>query len=210
MRFLILEIIKFSKNKNIQKFFLYSLAVLFSTYMLLWNWQIVLATTAGVGIMVTMYVLQTSPAAWKIWQNCLSGLNRKLVISVVSGGIAAIATFCVTLLWSDSEKHWLALVGILQGLGTLLVIFLLGWQIWDKDSKRNVFDSYLTDLTHSDPLRRIIAIRNLATLHDSRHPIQEYYRIMLTRENDTIVKKTLLEVLSQDKQPLNIPLKYKT
>jgi len=89
----------------------------------------------------------------------------------------------------------------------LLIISLLGWQIWDKGSKQNDFDSYLVDLTNSDPLKRLIAIRQLAGLQNSTHPLQDYYKIMLSREKDPLVKKALLEALAQDQQPLNIPIK---
>jgi len=207
LRHLILEIIKFSNKRKTQKTFFYCLAILLLVYMFLWNWQIVVATTAGVAIMVAVYTLQTWPSITRLWQEHLSGLNRKLMISVVSGGLSAITTFGFACIWSDVENRWLAVGSILQGLGTLLVVSLLGWQIWDKGSKQNDFDSYLVDLTNSDPLKRLIAIRQLAGLQNSTHPLQDYYKIMLSREKDPLVKKALLEALAQDQQPLNIPIK---
>ena len=210
IRFLLVEFVKFFNNKKTQKYLIYLLGILCLSWMLLWNWAMVLATMAGVGVMILVYLLQTCGLSWSFGKSLLSGLNYKLVMSVLSGGVAALSTYLATAIWADSESRWLALGSILQGFGTLMVISLLGWQLLDKNKNSSVQDkweAYLADLTHSDPLKRLIAIHSLAKSSSLSHPLEDYYRLMLQQEKDPLVKDALLEVLAQSEQPLKIPLK---
>ncbi|ACK72173.1 conserved hypothetical protein [Gloeothece citriformis PCC 7424] len=194
--------------------------------MFAWNWKLVLATGIGVGLMLLIYLMQgwNWQRYWLYWQQFLSGSDGKLTVAVGSGGFAALCTYVATSIWTESENRWLATGTILQGLGTLLTFGLLCWHIITQRErqKESEFDLWITDLTDSDPLKRLIAVRKLSQLVNQHRlneiyteQIIEYFQLMLLQEQEPTVKEALLNNLSQwqknsstpDKaQPLKIPL----
>jgi|GEM_PF-1027856 len=211
IRFLFVQLVKFFSNKQTQRIVIYSLTGLLFVSMLLWNWQIVLATSTGIGIMALVYLLQTKEISWRFWQAFLSGSNLKLLIAVLSGGFAALSTYLAASVWTDSENRWLALGSILQGLGTLITLSLLSWYILGQNNRscETKLENYLADLTHQDPLKRLIALHYLANNKKVNYPLTEHYRLMLTIEEHPLVRDALLEILAQAEQPLQIPLKIR-
>ena len=176
------------------------------TILLMWNWKLVLATLAGIGVMFGIYFLPTQN-----WQNYWSKLyhfatssQRQLTLAVVSGGVAALITYMVTSIWVNTENRWLATGVILQGLGTLLTIVLLVWQIaasrWTHQETK--LDQLLEDLTHPKSLKRLMAVRKLTRLVyknslNQVHHIQcaQYLQVMLSQEEDKIIRQAILDAL---------------
>ena len=197
--------------------------------MLFLNWKLLLATSAGVGIMLLVYLMQGWH--WQIYWSKLrkffSGSNQQLTIAVGSGGIAAFSTYMATSIWVDSESRWLATGGILQGLATFITLSLLIWHIISSQSNRDEakFDQLLTDLTHINPLKRLIALRKLTYLVNNtslsknhRYQLVEYLHLMLAQESESIIREALLESLQmwdetkqlrRNLQPLQIPINLK-
>lgn len=195
--------------------------------MLAWNWKLVLATGAGVGLMLLVYLMQgwNWQQHWLHWQQFLSSSDGKLTIAVGSGGFAALCTYVATSIWAESENRWLATGTILQGFGTLLTFGLLSWHtiIHRERIQESQLDLWVRDLTDSDPLQRLMAVRKLSYLLNqhrlnSTHQEQviEYFQLMLSREQEPTIREALLDSLSQWKknpskhlkaQPLQIGVK---
>ena len=93
-----------------------------------WNWQLLLATVAGSGIMLLVYWLQNSNLSQ--WHNWLAYGDRQLIIAVSSGSITALGIYLVACIWSESENQWLATGIILQTFVSLLTLGVLVWYIW--------------------------------------------------------------------------------
>ncbi len=171
--------------------------------MILWNWKLVLATVAGVGLMVLVYLMQgwNWQVYWYHWRRFLTGSNRQLGIAVGSGGIGALSTYIAASIWADSENRWLATSTILQGFGTLIIILLLLWHIFTIRANRDEyqFEELLQDLTAQEPLKRLIAVRQLTHLVNnsglSRHELLEYFRLMLSQEQEPVVREAVLHSL---------------
>jgi hypothetical protein len=197
--------------------------------MLYWNWKLVLATGTGVGLMLLVYWMQgwNWQVYWSKWERFLRGSNRKLTVAVGSGGLAALATYLAASIWVDSENRWLAVGTILQGLATLLTLILLVWQIITHRNGGNEakFDQLLTDLSNPNPLKRLMAVRQLTKLtqktplsQDSPHQLIEYFCLMLSQEKEPVVRNAILESLqlwerksfkNTKKLPLQIPISLK-
>lgn len=197
--------------------------------LLFWHWKLMLATAVGAGMMLGVYLLQSAnwPAYWSRWQRFFSGTQRQLTLAVGSGGLAALFTYIAATVWADTENRWLATGAIFQGMATLLTLILLSWQIAGRHFRRDEekFEQCLADLTEADPLKRLIAIRRLMQLRrrdklslGDRRQVNEYFRLMLSRETETAVRNALIDGLqaldeSQDgerSQPvLQMPLKLK-
>nr|WP_201280562.1 armadillo-type fold-containing protein [Hassalia byssoidea] len=174
--------------------------------MLLWNWKLLLAIIVGVGIMVLVYSMQR----WD-WRSHMLKIrklfnnpNRRLALSVTSGGIATLSTYMAAAIWVDSNSRWIAAGAILQALGTLLTIILLVWQIVSFYSIREEeqLDRLLLTLTEQDPLKRLIALRRLTKFVNNnridssvKQNIIECLRLLISREEEVMIREAAFESL---------------
>ncbi|MEM1369032.1 MAG: hypothetical protein AAGG02_13650, partial [Cyanobacteria bacterium P01_H01_bin.15] len=145
--------------------------------LLLWHWQLVLATTAGMAAIMLAYMVQTRD--WSDWQlrsqTFWQSPHRPLTLAAGTGGLAALGVYMAAVIWSDSEQRWLATGAILQGIGTLATLGLLIYQLfqrqWQGANAR--WDRLILSLTHSNPLRRLVAVRQLTQQQQSLTPQQQ-------------------------------------
>ena len=171
-----------------------------------WNWQLLLATGSGIGLMWLTY--KVSSKQWrKLWQtgiDLLTGQNRKLILAVSSGSVGGLFIYMMSAIWASTENQWLAAGSILQVFTTLIILVLVGWQITQQASDRNKtkFDRLLQDLSAADALKRFIAVRQLTHLAqkkalDREHKLHliEYFQFMLTQHQESAIEEALLDGL---------------
>ena len=184
-------------------------AFCFSIFALLWwmNWKLFLSTSVGIGLISLCYLLQNSH-----WQrycqklpNFFVGSNRQLILAVVTGATGAFCTYLAASVWADAESQWLATGAILQGFASLTTLGLLLWSLWGRKSSSTEakLDGLLADLSNSDRLKRLVAIRQLTRLLISNrlsaeHYQQtiEYYHLMLSEPQPPVIRNALLESLN--------------
>lgn len=176
------------------------------TIMVAWNWKLVLATSTGISLMVLVYQIQEKNLVshWLYWREFLRGFPGKLTIAVGSGGLSAIGTYIAASIWANAENRWLATGAIVQGMGTLLILGLLVWQIFElrKNGDENQFNRWVSELTNTDSLQRLIAVRNLLNLlnkqvlnHQQQQQLRDYFQLMLSKETEPLVSQLILEGL---------------
>jgi hypothetical protein len=178
-----------------------------------WNSQLLASTGLGIGAMILVYRAES----WD-WQQLRSNLkqfwhspSRRLVLAVASGGIATLGTYMSFAIWAESDSHWIALSAILQNFGTIAIIALLVRQILSHSASKDeaVLDRILADLTDVDPVKRLIAVRQMTDL--VKNPgfrkqsslkssialshTAECFRLMLSQEPEALVRNALLEGL---------------
>jgi uncharacterized protein YggT (Ycf19 family) len=174
--------------------------------MLLWNWKLLLAIIVGVGIMVLVYSMQRWDwrSHWSKIRKLFNNPNRRLALSVTSGGIATLSTYMAAAIWVESNSRWIAAGAILQALGTLLTIILLVWQIVSFYSIREEeqLDRLLLTLTEQDPLKRLIALRRLTKFVTNnridssvQQNIIECLRLFISREEEVMIREAAFESL---------------
>ena len=169
-----------------------------------WNGQLLLATTVGIGMMWLTYKVSHKRYR-KLWQtgiDWLTGHNRRLLFAVGSGSLGGFFTYMMAAIWADTENHWLATGSILQSLGTAIALIVLGWQINRGNSDRSTlkFDRLLEDLTATDTLKRLIAVRQLTNLayknelmREQKLQLIEYFQFMLGQSQETAIEEALLD-----------------
>ena len=169
-----------------------------------WNWKLLLATSVGIMLMLIVYTFKKQhwQRFYRICQGLFTGYNRKLALAVGSGSMGAFLTYMIASIWADSENRWLATGSILQGLGTLITLFLLGWHINRDRFSETKFEKLLLELTAIDPLKRLIAIRQLTRLdkknrlsREQRLQLVEYFHLMLSQTQEAIISEALLDSL---------------
>ena len=198
------------------------------TILIAWNWQLLLATSLGIAMMVLLYRMQ----AWN-WETVatemrrlLAGPNRQLSLAVMGGGLFALGTYMAISVWIEVENGWVAASQILQSLGIVAILaFLVGRAIASPTQQQEIeMDGLLMDLTHPQPLRRLLAVRRVNRFIYTRHGKQERpvvleaLRLMYSREEEPAVRDAILDTvkgisgrspLSQvppSGSPLSIPL----
>ncbi|NJK75032.1 MAG: hypothetical protein HC942_14520 [Microcoleus sp. SU_5_6] len=175
---------------------------------------IAISTGLGkLGVMVLVY------RAWSWdWQLLRSNLeqfwdgpNRRLVLASGSGAIVTVLAYMTLAIWADSESPWIAFNAMLQNLGTIAIGVLLWRQTQRQAASKNeaVLDRILADLTDTDPVKRLIAVRQITDLVANPEfgklnslkssivtdSIAECFRLMLSREPEAFVRNALLEGL---------------
>ncbi|MDK2410716.1 armadillo-type fold-containing protein [Aphanizomenon sp. PH219] len=174
--------------------------------MLLWSWQLLLALVVGIGMMVFTYSVQkwNWQLRWLEIRKLMSSTNSKLAYAIASGGIATVITYMASAIWVDAPSHWLAAGAIVQGMGTLLTLILLAWQIFSFQGNReeDYIDQLLNNLTEKDSLKRLLCIRQLNKLITRQRvdtviqqDIGECLQLLLSQEQEVMIREAALDCL---------------
>jgi hypothetical protein len=189
--------------------------------LLFWNGRLVLATSVGVATMAIAYLLQDGQ--WQIpdLRKWLQGWNRQFLLTVTSGSVATLGTYLAASVWAETTSHWIATLLILQGVATMGMLGLLIWRSLGQTTATSgaTLNDVLPDLTALDPLKRLMAIHRIIELLErptadraTHRQMANYFRLMLSREDQPIVREALLEGLQitapaiAPAQPLAMPL----
>ncbi|MFM6000642.1 MAG: armadillo-type fold-containing protein [Dolichospermum sp.] len=173
---------------------------------LLWNWQLFLALIVGIGVMVFTYLIPKFnwQLHWLEIRRLISSPNIRLAYSITSGGLATVITYMASAIWLDSPSPWLAAGAIIQGMGTLLTLILLVWQIFtfQESQQQNYFDKLLSDLTETDPLKRLIALGKLNRFVSRQRfdtalqqDVIKCLQVFLSQEKEVIIREAALDCL---------------
>lgn len=189
-----------------QGFPVWALLAIFFVMLLVWNWQLIAATTAGILAMIAVYAMQDwnwNVILWRI-QKFLQSPYRHLPLSVASGAITVLLTYTVISVWSNQSNPWLASANILQLVATLGIFVILVRQTFMKwlQRQQDNFDQLIAQLTVTDNLARLIAIKQINQyVHANRLPaaqekaIADYCQILLNRETESTMRDALFETL---------------
>ena len=200
------KIAKFLSRYYSQKTNTYLVVFIGIMAMLFWNPILLLATSTGVLIMLLVYFIlrKNWQVVWSHWQRFFFGDNIKFGIAVGSGGFAALISYIAASIWVESKNPWLATGSILQGLGTLITLGILLWQVIITRVNKNEtrYSDLLSDLCDSKSLKRLIAVRSLTKLainsglsvEDIRELV-EYFQLMFSVEQVPTIREALLNSL---------------
>lgn len=185
---------------------LWILLIIFLLMLLAWNWQLIVATSLGILTMITVYAMQDwnwNVILWRV-QKFLQSPYRHLSMSVVSGTATVFLTYSILSIWSNQPDHWFAAASILQLGATLGALGLLGYQVFTQwlYRQQDSFDQLIAQLTDSDDLLRLVAIKNINHyIHSNFIPatqeraIADYCQVLLNRETEPIMREAIFETL---------------
>ncbi|MBE9096191.1 hypothetical protein [Tychonema sp. LEGE 07203] len=186
----------------------------------LWNSQLLFSTGLGIAAMILVY--RGESREWQLLRSQVEQFwespNRRFVLAVGTGGIATLVAYMSLAVWMDSSSHWMAVSAILQNLGTIAIVGLLLRQALSRGASKDeaALDRILADLTDADPVKRLIAVRQMTDLVNNggfggRSSVKslpakprktialtraaECFRLMLSREPEALVRNALLEGL---------------
>lgn len=173
--------------------------------LLFWNGRLVVATGAGIAVMMLVYLSQDGnwKAPWSDVQKFLQGWNQPFLLAAASGGAATFGIYLAASLWAEIGSPWIATGMILQQTTTIGTLGFLIWQMLNRQESRPTtrFNQTLDDLTDGDPLKRLIAVRRMTDSIEQqsdraqKRQMADYLRVMLSRKEDPIVRDAVLEGL---------------
>ncbi len=182
-----------------------------SLALLAWNWPLALALAAGVAMMALVYLLQNWD--WQPWirslQPWFAGANRLVLVAVALGGLAMVGTYVTTEIWLEAGG-WVAIALGLQGLVLLLLLLIQGLGL-GRTAPTDRLEQSLLDLTHADPLHRLLALgqlsRRVPSLPEAqRQEIHQALQLLLAQEQEPIVRDRILGLLDPlDQNPGSHP-----
>ncbi|MEL4896988.1 hypothetical protein [Crocosphaera sp. Alani8] len=201
LRYAVKYVLRHKKRRKLLQCCLGSIGI---TLMLGWDTKLIGATLIGIGVMGGIYWFQTArwQSRWLDFYEFSQTFQGKLAIAVISGGLGAISSYIAFDIWSNAQSRWLATALILQGLGTFLTLGLLGWQLLDKPRKKreNQYHEWVSQLTDSNKLKRLIAVENLANLLQQKklnqiqiQQLANYFPLMLKQETEIMVSQVVLQ-----------------
>ena len=192
------------------------LASVGSVLLLLWNAKLVFSTGAGIGTMVLMYLWQDVqwrqeklPKVSEQIQTQLEGLNRPFLWSTIGGGSAAFLSYVAISVWTETDSHWLATGILVQGLMIFGGLGLVLRRVWSETSMAEIEISHQVEtLSHSDPIQRLLAVRQLTKTAQSAPLIQQkeildYFQLMVNSESEELVREAVWQALETLMPTLN-------
>lgn len=168
-------------------------------------WQIdgplMVATLSGVG---TIFLL----SRWQrrlltLWQELRQQfqewLHHPFAFTVGGGLLACLGTYTLLHIAQHTADPWLVVALVILGILLVGIIALLGTVIGQLQQQHQTqqVSQWFADLTHPQPLHRLVAIRQLARVSKGtdRRQVQEALYLLLGQETDPIVRRAALEVL---------------
>lgn len=186
--------------------------------LLLWNWQLVVSLGLGLLTLAIGYLLQQGQGKrlWTAWLDWWQSIDRAFVLTVTGSLLVMGISYLTLAIWQEMASSWVAIGFLFEGAGIFAGLGLLGWLVWQhQDNSQNsqgdsaiegaIESSWLRDLADADPLKRLLAVRQLthavtqnpsAVLLTSQE-LAESFRLMLNRETEAIVCRALLESLDK-------------
>lgn len=176
--------------------------------LLIWDWKLLVSMGAGFVVLGVAYAMQqwNWEGFQEVVRQSIASPNRPLAVAVASGGLAALGIYVGVALWMTVDNPWLATGSIVQGIATLIILAILLGQNLSRLLKPAEHDLYeiLTHLTDADPLKRLIAVRQILKSvktrkieETDRRAISEAFRLMLQSETESIVLEAILEGLEE-------------
>jgi len=173
--------------------------------LMFWNGRLVLATGVGVAVMLFLRHHQSRQIEYPTpLLKQFDRFNNPVSLAIASGGLVSCSTYLAASIWVESSNAWIAIGSLLQGVGTVGAIFLLVRHLLDHQAHSKQPDSadLVNDLTHREPLKRLIAVRQLAAIatdleesHPQRKELRDYFRLMLRYENEPLVRDAVIASL---------------
>lgn len=171
--------------------------------------RFVLASGAGVGAaLAVFYLAQKQWVLPPLWRQLVGMLTRSRGMAIAAGSAATLSTYAALSLNKPFVDPAMAIGLALEG--SLLLGFLL-WLSSRSDrslepsstASADSVDSYLEQLADPNPLKRLLAIRQMTRLArspetsaDVQADLADCFRIMLAHEPDPTVQQALVRHLN--------------
>lgn len=188
-----------------QGLWLWVLALTGASLLMVWNGVLLISLSIGLATTVLIQQLQRQQISLQTVSKLFSEPYTPPLLAVGGGLLSLIASYMTLLIWQDTNSLGLSLALLLLELGVLSLLGLFLWQILKQDKPElnsTQLDYWINNLTALDPLKRLIAIRQInrfvASTRSDRvrtQEIKEYFQLLLEQESEPIIQNAIAEGL---------------
>lgn len=184
----------------------WAMAVGAALLLMVWNGLLLMALSIGLG--VTLLIQRFYPQQPLSWQNVskwFSGSYTPTILAVGFGLLAMVASYMTLCIWQEMDSFWLAMAILLQGLGLLSTLGLVIWHILKNEQHPitpNQIDYWVNNLTALDPLKRLVAIRQISHYAESTpldsgriQELREYFQLLNQQESEATIRNAIAQTL---------------
>lgn len=197
---------RYTQGIDRQRVSVWLIALTGAFFLMMWNGVLLIAISVGLGTALLIQQIQSNPTiSWHTVVKWLSSSHSTTLIAVGCGLLSLIASYLTLQIWQDTNSFGLAFAILLQGLGLLVVLGLLAWQLLKQEQESlhiSQIDSWINQLTALDPLKRLIAVRQICHHLESSpfdniqaKEIREYLQLLQQQEQTPSVQKAISEGL---------------
>lgn len=182
------------------------IAVTGASLLMIWNGLLLCALSVGLG--TTLIIQRYRTDLTRSWQNASQWLTRPHSTSAISVGcglLSLIASYITLLIWQETDSFGLALALLLQGLGLVAVLGLFISHLLKREKQQltpSRLDSWTHNLTALDPLKRLIAVRQInhylevSSVDVARtQELKEYFQLLLKQEPEPSIQNAIVSGL---------------
>ena len=172
--------------------------------LVIWNSYLVLAIAIGLGVTFRIDRRSRQSGAWL--QQSLRSSFAPIPLSATSGSLATLGTYSFLEIWRHTGSFGLAIAALLPELSVLVLMGVLVSQSpsLGERTRAHLYDWAVADLVALNPLKRLIAVRQLTQWGQQqplpaqqRREITDYLQLLLQQEPDPLVRNAVQEGLER-------------
>lgn len=197
---------RWSQRVDRQRLGVWFIALTGAFCLMVWNGMLLVALSVGLGTaLLIQQQLSTPTLSWHAVVKWLSSSHSTTVVAISGGLLSLTASYLTLQIWQDTNSFGLAFAILLQGLGLLVVLGLFAWQLLKQEKESlhiSQIDSWINQLTALDPLKRLIAVRQICHYLESSpfddiqaKEIREYLQLLRQQEQTPSIQKAISEGL---------------
>jgi hypothetical protein len=168
-----------------------------------WNAPLLVATLIGGISSLLLYAATQRPFSLRKIQQWIQHPNAPIVLSVGVGFGLLMLSYSALAVWQDLGSPWLATMLFTQEVGIFGALGLAVWLMLTRQNKPiYAFERCVAGLLHRDELRRLMAVRQLATLMTQgqlsakeRSHASEYLDLLAQKESSPLIRKAIQDGL---------------
>jgi hypothetical protein len=168
-----------------------------------WNASLLLAILGGGSSSFLLYRLTQRQFSIIKLEQWLKSPNAPITLSLGGGVGILVVSYSALAAWQDLHSPWLAMMLLTQEIGIFGLLGLAVWLVLTRQSKPlHSFERCVAGLLHRDELRRLMAVRQLATLMAKgqlssieRSHASDYLSLLAQKEHSPIVRRAIQDSL---------------
>ncbi len=164
-----------------------------------WNWELLMALCISAGVALMVYQgFQIPLLAANSRRLIRTLLDSPLLVALTTGLISLLISYSTLVIWQDTGRWSIALAVLLQGGCTISALGIMVWQLIKPvaTAQEDLYDLWVTQLTSTDTLKRLIAVRRLSQIEilavSRRQELSEYFQVLLAQEPQPQVREAIV------------------
>jgi hypothetical protein len=168
-----------------------------------WNASLLVALLAGGGSSIVFYGVTQRRFSGRRLEQWIKSPQAPIALSVGAGVGMLVLSYSALTVWQDLHSPGLAMLLFTEEMGIFLALGVAVWLILTRQNRPiHSFERCVAGLLHRDELRRLMAVRQLATLTQKgqlsaveRSQAWDYLQLLAQREKSPLIRQAIQDGL---------------